>query len=381
MTITRKTALITGSSRGLGATLADFLAAQGYALVLTARGREELEETARKLERYGHPVTALAGDVTDPAHRRALVNAAEDGLDLLVNNASDLGPSPLPALAEYPLEALESLYKTNVLASLGLIQEALPLLERRRGLVVNVSSDAAQGAYPGWGGYGSSKAALDLITRTLAAELTDVGVVSVDPGDMRTRMHQDAFPDEDISDRPLPDVTLPFWAWLLGQDPLSVSGERFQAQADAWTTPTPPSPKNALGSPLREMRVSLTVEDFDRAVQLYRETLGLPVVQAWEGPDGRGVVLATPQATLELLDRTHAETVDRVEVGTRVSGPIRLALEVAGLEAAMGAFVEAEARSLRAPVITPWGDRNQRLETSEGVQLTLYERVAVEKPV
>jgi len=232
-----KTALITGSSRGLGLTLADFLAAQSYALILTARGPEALEEVARRLKRYGHPVTALAGDVSDPAHRHALAEAAAGGLDLLVNNASDLGASPLPALADYPLDALEAVYKTNVLAPLGLIQETLPLLEARRGLVVNVSSDAAQGAYPGWGGYGSSKAALDLLTRTLAAELDSVGVISVDPGDMRTQMHQEAFPGEDISDRPLPVVTLPFWAWLLGQDPLSVSGTRFQAQGERWEVP------------------------------------------------------------------------------------------------------------------------------------------------
>lgn len=229
-----KTALITGSSRGLGLTLADFLAAQGYTLILSARGEADLRAAAQGLERYGHPVTALPGDVSDPVHRRALAEAAGGGLDLLVNNASALGSSPLPALAAYPLDALEAVYKTNVVAPLALVQETLPLLEARRGLVVNVSSDAAQGAYPGWGGYGSSKAALDLLTRTLAAELDGVGVVSVDPGDMRTQMHQEAFPGEDISDRPLPVVTLSFWAWLLGQDPLSVSGTRFQAQGERW---------------------------------------------------------------------------------------------------------------------------------------------------
>lgn len=236
-----KTALITGSSRGLGLTLADFLAAQGYTLILSARGEAGLRAAAQGLERYGHPVTALPGDVSDPAHRRALAEAAGGGLDLLVNNASALGSSPLPALAAYPLDALEAVYKTNVVAPLALVQETLPLLEARRGLVVNVSSDAAQGAYPGWGGYGSSKAALDLLTRTLAAELDGVGVVSVDPGDMRTQMHQEAFPGEDISDRPLPVVTLPFWAWLLGQDPLSVSGARFQAQGERWEVPGEPT--------------------------------------------------------------------------------------------------------------------------------------------
>lgn len=236
---TRKVALITGSSRGLGRTLAEFLAVQGYSLILTARNRDALQETAGALKRYEHPVYALAGDVTDNAHRRTLARVAEDqgGLDLLVNNASDLGASPLPELAHYPLSALRQVFETNVLAPLALVQVTLPALKKRRGLVVNISSDAAVGAYPGWGGYGSSKAALDLISRTLAAELTDIGVVSVDPGDLRTQMHQDAFPGEDISDRPLPEVTLPSWAWLLGQDPRAVSGARFGAQTERWELP------------------------------------------------------------------------------------------------------------------------------------------------
>ena len=231
-------ALITGPSRGLGFTLADFLAAQGYTLIITARNQTALGATAETLRRYGHPVYALPGDVTDPAHRRALGEIVrEGGLDLLVNNASDLGVSPLPELAQYPLERLSKLFDTNVLAPLGLVQETLEALRVRRGLVVNVSSDAALGAYPGWGAYGSSKAALDLMTRTLAAELDGVSVVSVDPGDLRTQMHQDAFPGEDISDRPLPEVTLPFWAWLLGQDPRRVSGGRFAAQGERWELP------------------------------------------------------------------------------------------------------------------------------------------------
>jgi len=180
--------------------------------------------------------------VTEAAHRRHLVDAARawGRLDLLVNNASELGPSPLPELARYPLELLARVFQVNVLAPVGLVQEALPLLGRSsEALVVNISSDAAVGGYPGWGGYGASKAALDLASRTLAEELRPEGVavVSVDPGDMRTAMQQAAFPGEDISDRPPPDVTLPFWAWLLGQDPLAVSGSRFQAQAERWNVP------------------------------------------------------------------------------------------------------------------------------------------------
>lgn len=236
-----RVALITGASRGLGATLAAFLAAQDYDLVLTARGGEHLAASARAVGEYGVRVVPIAGDVTDPVHRRALVAAAEElgGLDLLVNNASELGPSPLPPLAELGLDALERLFQVNVIAPLALTQAALPALTRRRGLIVNISSDAARGGYPGWGGYGASKAALDLISLTLANELKErgVAVVSVDPGDMRTAMHRAAFPDEDISDRPLPEVTIPFWAWLLGEDPASVTGRRFEAQGQTWEAP------------------------------------------------------------------------------------------------------------------------------------------------
>ena len=234
----RKVALVTGASRGLGAALTDFLALEGYDLVVTARGQQRLAEAARALEARGGQVVAIAGDVADVGHRQRLVQAAASmgRLDLLVNNASTLGATPLPALADYSLGELEDVFAVNVSAPLGLVQVALPLLKRSKGLVVNVSSDAAVGGYPGWGGYGASKAALDLITLTLANELRDsgVGVVSVDPGDMRTEMHQLAFPGEDITDRPLPEVTLPFWAWLTGQDPLAVSGRRFSAQGETW---------------------------------------------------------------------------------------------------------------------------------------------------
>jgi NAD(P)-dependent dehydrogenase (short-subunit alcohol dehydrogenase family) len=231
-------ALITGASRGLGATLARFLAGQRYDVLLTARDGGPLEAFARSLDRAGGRIAALAGDVADPGHRRRLADAAASlgGLDLLVNNASTLGPTPLPPLADLPLVALEDIFGVNVAAPLGLIQAVLPLLEERGGLVVNISSDAAVGGYPGWGGYGASKAALDLISLTLANELSGrgVGVVAVDPGDMRTGLHQAAYPGEDISDRPMPEVTLPFFAWLLGQEPARISGRRYAAQAEAW---------------------------------------------------------------------------------------------------------------------------------------------------
>jgi NAD(P)-dependent dehydrogenase (short-subunit alcohol dehydrogenase family) len=243
-----RTALITGGSQGLGRTVADFLAAQGYGLVITARGEEELAAAARELRRHGGPVIALAGDVADPAHRQRLTRATHElgRLDVLLNNASTLGATPLPPLAEYPVDELEAAFRVNVVAPIALLREVLPLLEESGGLVVNVSSDAARGGYPGWGGYGLTKAALDLASLTLANELCGrggVGVVAVDPGDLRTRMHQEAFPGEDISDRPLPEVTLPFWAWLFGQPRAAVTGRRYQAQAERWEVNVPPVAK------------------------------------------------------------------------------------------------------------------------------------------
>jgi NAD(P)-dependent dehydrogenase (short-subunit alcohol dehydrogenase family) len=234
----RPVALITGGSAGLGLALAGFLVAQGYDLILTGRDGRRLEAVVERLRERGGAIQALSGDVSDPAHRRQLAEAvaARGRLDLLVNNASALGPLPMPVLSAYPLDALREVLEINTVAPLALIVALRPWLTAGRGLVVNVTSDAAVGGYEGWGGYGASKAALELLSLTLAKELRDEGIyaVVVDPGDMRTQMHQDAFPGEDISDRPLPEVTLPFWGWLLGQEPGAVSGRRFQAQAERW---------------------------------------------------------------------------------------------------------------------------------------------------
>lgn len=177
-------------------------------MVTDARGADDLERAVTAL---GDRVIPLPGDVTDPAHRRQLVEtaAALGGLDLLVNNASILGPSPQPNLDTYPLDVLRAVYEVNVIAPLALTQLALPVLRERGGAVVNVTSDAAVEGYEGWGGYGSSKAALDQIGNILAAEETDVAVYRFDPGDMNTRMHQEAFPGEDISDRPDPEASVP----------------------------------------------------------------------------------------------------------------------------------------------------------------------------
>ena len=242
-----RVALVTGASRGLGETVARRLASRGYALVLNARGTADLDAVAESVRAQGARVRTVAGDLVSVRTRDALVQAAATfgGLDLLVNNASELGG--IGPIADASVERLERLWRINVIAPLALTRVALPQLAARHGTVVNVSSDAAIGAYAGWGAYGSTKAALDLITRTLAVELKDrdVSVLGVDPGDMRTRMHQEAFPGEDISDRPLPDVTIPFWEWMLDQidqrdrpdrpdrSPVAaISGERFQAQAE-----------------------------------------------------------------------------------------------------------------------------------------------------
>jgi len=200
-------AIITGASRGLGLELARALAQRDWALIIDARGTAELERTARELGSITE-VVAIPGDVADDWHRGALVEAAGDEIDLLVNNASVLGPSPQPALARYPLDELERVYRVNVLAPVALAQLAVPRLPDG-GCIINVTSDAAVEPYEGWGGYGSSKSALEQVSAILAAEQPALRVYAVDPGDMRTRMHQEAFPGEDISDRPPPEDSVP----------------------------------------------------------------------------------------------------------------------------------------------------------------------------
>ncbi len=213
-------ALITGGSRGLGRAMSASLALDGWDLVVDGRQAGPLQEVERGLRRLGHRVEAIAGDVTDAGHRAALVAAAEDmgSLDLLVNNASTLGHSPLPRLEGYPLGALRQVYEVNVVAPVALVQVALPALRRSRGTVLSISSDAAVEAYEGWGGYGSSKAALDQVHAVLAAEEPELHVYRFDPGDMRTAMHQAAFPGEDISDRPDPESVVPAIRRLIDSD-------------------------------------------------------------------------------------------------------------------------------------------------------------------
>lgn len=204
-----RTALITGASRGLGLALARQLAQQGWNLIIDARRAQALEAARAELSQWA-TITAIPGDVTDAAHRRALADAVRTlgGLNVLVNNASMLGPSPQPQLLAYPLDVLEQVYRTNVLAPLAMIQAVQHHLQPGA-CILNITSDAGVEAYPGWGGYGSSKAALEQLSHILASEQESLRIYWVDPGDMRTQMHQEAFPGEDISDRLPPEESVP----------------------------------------------------------------------------------------------------------------------------------------------------------------------------
>lgn len=215
-----KTALVTGGSRGLGFAIATELVGRGWRVVVDGRDAESLSRAATSL---GEAAIAIPGDVADPDHRRRLVEEVDrlGGLDLLVNNASVLGPSPLQGLDRFPLDELEHVFRVNVFAPLALVQALLPNVKDSSGTIVDISSDAAVEAYEGWGGYGSSKAALDQISAVLGAEQQAVRVYAFDPGDMRTEMHQAAYPGEDISDRPAPETVVPALMRLLEDAPPS----------------------------------------------------------------------------------------------------------------------------------------------------------------
>jgi NAD(P)-dependent dehydrogenase (short-subunit alcohol dehydrogenase family) len=215
--------IVTGASRGLGLALARALVDRGWRIAVDARDGGALRDAWPDAPEE----VLVSGDVTDPGHRQRLVDAAGDRLDLLVNNASVLGPSPQPALADYPLEELVRVYEVNVLAPLALVQTALPRLVSGAA-ILHITSDAAVEPYEGWGGYGSSKAALEQLTAILAAEHPDLRVYTVDPGDMRTQMHQEAFPGEDISDRPAPEESVP---GLLALIEGSLPSGRYQARS------------------------------------------------------------------------------------------------------------------------------------------------------
>jgi NAD(P)-dependent dehydrogenase (short-subunit alcohol dehydrogenase family) len=219
-----RTAIVTGASRGLGLALTTELAARGWHIIVDGRDADALHAA---LDPLGDAVTVVPGDIADQTHRTALARAAGQHVNLLINNAGALGPSPLPHLADLDPDQFAALLTTNVAAQLGVIQTLLPALRAAHGTVVDVTSDASVEPYEGWGGYGATKAALDHLGAVLATEEPDVRVLTIDPGDMRTRMHQDAFPGEDISDRPPPEDSVPGILALV--DGSSPSG-RYQAR-------------------------------------------------------------------------------------------------------------------------------------------------------
>jgi len=375
---TSPTILITGASRGLGLALARDLAQRGWTLLLDARGAEALEAAHAELARSSR-VVALAGDVTDSWHREALAEAARDlgGLDAIVNNASTLGTSPLPPLLDYGLDTLEEVFRTNVVAPLALLQSLRGEL-KPGARILNITSDAGVEAYEGWGGYGASKAALEQLSHVLAAEQPDWRVYWVDPGDMRTQMHQEAFPGEDISDRPLPEVSVPGLVALLTGD---LPSGRYQARE----LPQPASSSaegEAQAGGVKELRVALTVEDFDAALAFFRDGLALPTVVDWtDGGAGRGIVLAAGAGTIELLDRADAAYTDSVESPGQAAGPVRLALEVASVEQAAIRLQGHGATPLHEPVHTSWGVRSQRLRAPDGLHISLFQPEPDDHPV
>jgi NAD(P)-dependent dehydrogenase (short-subunit alcohol dehydrogenase family) len=228
--------LITGGSRGLGKALVKAFAAEGARVVIAARNPETLEAARREIAESGGTVLALAADMTQPADISRVVDSAIERfgrIDVLINNGGTLGPTPRPALLDTDSDAMLETFRVNTVGPLRVTQAVLPhMLEQGRGLVINVTSDASRGAYPEWGAYGASKAALELIGLTWAAELegTGVRVVNVDPGDLQTDMQQAAFPGEDISDRALPESAAPAFVWLASEAGWHVNGERVQAQ-------------------------------------------------------------------------------------------------------------------------------------------------------
>ncbi len=227
--------LITGSSKGLGRALAHAYAGAGARVVLNARGAAALEATRNELEAKGAQVAALAADATQPGDTARLVDFALDRfgrIDVLINNAGILGPSPRPNMADIRPDDLAEIFRANVIGPVLMTQAVLPqMLKQQRGLIINVTSDAGQTGYPGWGGYGAAKAALELITESWAGELegTGVRVNAVNPGDLQTEMHQLAFPGEDISDRLDPFTVTDLFLWLASEDAAGVTGQRFDA--------------------------------------------------------------------------------------------------------------------------------------------------------
>lgn len=332
-------AIITGASRGIGYALAEQLADAGWNLIIDGRDAATLHTAADRLRIAGSAacrdqpvgegdrvtVEPIVGDITDPAHRDALIRAAwsRGRLDLLINNAGALGPSPLPTTATLDAAALREIVEVNVIAPLALTQLALPLLRDAHGMVIDLTSDAAVEGYPGWGGYGASKAATEQLRNVLAAEEPDVTVWRVDPGDVRTDMHQLAFPGEDISDRPLPAEVAPGLMRLLAARPPS---GRHKLADPAAASPVTASPVTAdpvtadpaaagpvtaepiAGEPIavepaavaERLWLTFEVDDFGPSVAFYRDVLGLSEVDSWALDDEAGAVFAIGAARVEI---------------------------------------------------------------------------------
>jgi NAD(P)-dependent dehydrogenase (short-subunit alcohol dehydrogenase family) len=342
------TAIITGASRGFGLALAEQLADAGWNLIINGRTAKTLHAAADRLRTLGSAacraepagsgerviVEPIVGDITDPAHRAALMRAAQShgGLDVLINNAGILGPSPLPVTGELGIEALREIIEANVVAPLALTQLALPLLRASHGIVVDITSDAAVEAYPGWGGYGAAKAATEQLRNVLAAEESDVTVWRVDPGDLRTEMHQLAYPGEDISDRALPESVAPGLLRLLAERP--ASGRYLlaeQSEAPAATGPV-------------ALWLTMEVDVFEPVASFYRDVLGLAEIDGWSIDAERGAVFAVGGAARIEVERPGA--------APPVSGA-RAAIEYADLDAltAAHARIAALAGAEPTPVI------------------------------
>ena len=348
--------LITGASRGLGLALARSLAQRGATLIITARGAAALDQAAQELSAYT-TVQALSGDVSDPAHQQALAAAVAElgGLDVLVNNASILGPSPQPFLKDYPAADFRHVFKVNTFAPLELVQLLAPQLNQGA-RILNLSSDAAVAAYAGWGGYGAAKAALDHVSAILAAEHPEWRIYAVDPGDMNTQMHQEAFPGEDISDRPAPETSVPGLLKLIDED---LPSGRYVAR------------ELMEPHPLKQLRIILNVADYPAAVQLYRDAANLAEIDSWDRHDGRGIVFDAGRVQLEVLEQRHADAVDLEEAGRTISGPVRIAWQVADLAGAANHLLTHGATMVNDPVQTSWGDQVVRLQVDQQ-QITLF---------
>jgi NAD(P)-dependent dehydrogenase (short-subunit alcohol dehydrogenase family)/catechol 2,3-dioxygenase-like lactoylglutathione lyase family enzyme len=370
-----QTALITGASRGLGLALARELAHRGWNLIIDARSGSALE-TARAELAANTNVVAIDGDITDPIHRAALIRAAQGfgGLDVLINNASTLGSSPRPNLLDYPLDSLEEVFRTNVIAPLALIQAARSTL-KPNARIINVSSDAGVEPYEGWGGYGSSKAALEHLTAILAAENPAWRVYWVDPGDMQTQMHQEAFPGEDISDRDLPEASVPGFIELLTGD---LPSGRYKAKSlPVQSAPAAPTESPVDVPAVQGLRTVITVTDFDKAVALYRDRLGLRMIDQWIMPESHGMLLWAGHATLEIVDEGQAAEVDQTEVGKRSAGEVRAAFTVRDLNKLAATLDPATVTAISGAVLTPWKHLNQRFRTvlHPTVEITLSQEM------